>query len=455
MADSDFARYSAANFGLPSWTYTDPAYYAAEMERIIAPSWQIVCHVSDIPNAGDYQTLDLLGESILVVRGDDGAVRAFANVCRHRGMQLVEGKGCARKLVCPYHAWAYELDGRLSGVPMKGDYPALAMADNGLKPVDLDLWQGFIFVRLSPAQVPLGEGDHPQGGGGVALSETIPLYHAAHGPPPHQRWGGYTLSVAQMMAPAMAEIAPYRLAEMQPIGTPWARPRAVNWKNVGDNYSDNLHIPVAHDGLTRLFAKSYTISAHGWADRMAGDLADAPTANFWERFYQAHLPRAPHLPDALQRKWLYWKLWPNMAFDFYADQMDFMHWVPTGPETCMLRVMSYALPDAYTPENIRREMRLVRYANERINRVVNAEDTWLIERVQAGMRSRFFDAGPLATSEVCLRSFNAKVRDIMGDWLGDEKLPSRLREGPGVDKTTSRGMPAHPPLTPPASGRGI
>lgn len=363
------------DFGLPGWTYRDPDYFAVEMERVISPAWQIVCHVSDIAAPGDWRSLDLLGESIIVMRGDDGQVRAFANVCRHRGMRLVEGAGgCAKKLVCPYHAWTYALDGRLTGVPMRADYPALDMAETGLFNVDLEIWQGFVFVRLSDNGGP---------------------------------------SVATMMAPAEAEIAPYRFADMQPTAKPWSRPRAVNWKNVGDNYSDNLHIPVAHDGLTRLFGKSYRISAHGWIDRMSGELADKPSADFWERFYQAHLPRADHLPDTAQRRWLYWKLWPNMAFDIYADQIDFMHWVPTGPTTCELRVMAYALPDAFVPEDRRREMKLARYANERINRVVNREDTWLIAGVQRGMESRYFEAGPLAASEVCLRSFARRIRSII------------------------------------------
>ena len=357
------------DFGLPGWTYHGGAYHAIEMDRVVRPAWQIVCHVSDIPEAGDWQTLRLLEEHVIVVRGDDLQIRAFLNVCRHRGMRLVEGsKGCARKLVCPYHAWTYALDGRLAGVPMRGDYPVLDMGANGLFSVDLEIWQGFLFVRLKDEGGP---------------------------------------SVAAMMAPAEAEIAPYKFLEMQPTGKPWARPRAVNWKIVGDNYSDNLHIPVAHDGLTRLFAKSYAIEARGWVDKMAGEIADQPSANFWERFYQTHLPRIDHLPEVAQRRWLYFKLWPNMAFDIYADQIDFMHWVPTGPTSCELRVMAYALPDD------RRPMKLARYANERINRVVNREDSWLIEGVQQGMRSPRFTPGPLASSEVCLRNFAKRIRNLI------------------------------------------
>ncbi len=358
-----------ADFSLPGWIYHDPEFHALEMKRIIRPAWQVVCHVNEVLDPGAYRTVDMLGDSVIVIRGDDHQVRAFTNVCRHRAMRLVEGPGgCAKKLVCPYHAWVYEKDGRLSGVPNRREYPALKLEESGLVPVALEIWNGFVFIKLKDEGGP---------------------------------------SVAEMMAPAEAELAPFRLAEMQPLGKPWARPRAVNWKNVGDNYSDNLHIPVAHDGLTRLFGKSYEIAAHGWADRMSGELDEGTRGNFWEEVYRKHLPVTEHLPEAYRRRWFYWKLWPNMAFDFYPDQIDFMHWIPTSPTTCTLRVAAYALPDA------RREMKLVRYANDRINRVVNAEDTWLISRVQLGMASRTYGTGPIAASEVCLRSFAAKVRAII------------------------------------------
>ena len=356
-----------ADWSLPAWLYTDPEFLAVETARILRPSWQIVCHESDIAGPGDWRTLAYLGENVVVVRGSDGTIRGFHNVCRHRAMRLVDGdSGCAKKLVCPYHAWAYELDGRLTGVPMRADYPALDMATTGLVPVDVDIWRGFVFVRLEDDGGP---------------------------------------SVAQMMAPYDDEVAPYRFEEMRRISDVRVRERAVNWKNVGDNYSDNLHIPVAHDGLTRLFGKSYAIEAAGWVDKMSGELVDRPSADPWERFYQTHLPPVDHLPASSQRRWLYYKLWPNMAFDIYADQIDFMQWLPLSPTTCLLREMAFALPDE------RREMKLVRYANWRINRTVNAEDTWLIERVQQGMASSSYAVGPIGASEVCLRSFAAKIRD--------------------------------------------
>ena len=364
-----------ADFSLPGWIYHDPEFFALEMERVFRPSWQIVCHVSELPNPGDWRTLDYLGESVIVIRGHDGVVRAFTNVCRHRAMRLVEGTaGCAKKLICPYHAWTYETDGRLTGVPMKGEYPSLKLEESGLAPVALEIWHGFVFVRLAD-------------GGSPAVSE--------------------------MMAPFEAEVAPYRLGDMQPMGEAKLRPRGVNWKNVGDNYSDNLHIPVAHDGLSRLVGRSYRIEAHGWADRLYGDLVPADSQNFWERFYRTRLPRLAHLPPEAHGRWLYYKLWPNMAFDIYADQIDFMQWLPLTPTTCLIREMAYCLPDADTPPGQERTMKLVRYANWRINRRVNAEDTWLITRVQEGMASRSYGTGPIARSEVCLRSFAKKIRALV------------------------------------------
>ena len=350
---------------LPGWLYHDAEFFAAEQRAFLRASPQIVCHESEIADPGEWRSLDYLGESILVIRGDDGEVRAFHNVCRHRGSRLVDGEGgCARVLTCPYHAWSYDRAGALVGVPHRAEYPGLDTSDYGLKPVALENWRGFLFVRLE---------------------EGLP-------------------SVAAMMAPYEAEIAPYRFEDLRAIGRVTLRPRDLNWKTIADNYSDHLHIPIGHPGLTRLFGKSYAIEASEWVDRMEGELRDSPSANPSERAYQALLPRVDHLPDTHQRKWLYFKLFPCVAFDIYPDQVDFMQWIPTGPATSTIREISYALPDN------RREMRAARALNWRINRRVNAEDTVLITRVQRGMESAAYEPGPLGTSEACLRSLARKVR---------------------------------------------
>lgn len=354
---------------LPAWIYRDPDFFAAEQRAVFRPSWQIVCHLSDVPNPGDYHTLDFLGESLFVVRGEDDAVRAFHNVCRHRASRLVDGgKGhCGSRIACPYHHWTYALDGRLIALPHRKTFTGLDVAQHGLAPVEHEVYLGFIFVRLEPG---------------------LP-------------------SVREMMAPYTPELAAYRMEELVPQGRVTLRARAVNWKNVADNYADGLHINVAHPGLTRLFGNRYRVEAQPWVDKMWGRIVDQPSANWSERRYQHFLPEVANLPPERQRLWTYFKLWPNVALDIYPDQIDFMQFLPVSPTETLIREIAYVHPDA------RREMRAARYLNWRINRQVNLEDKTLIERVQNGMASSSYAVGPLSEKEVCLRGFARRMRELI------------------------------------------
>ena len=109
------------DFSLPGWAYWDPEFFELERQVIFHKSWHLVCHVNDVPKAGDYLTFRFLNESILTVRSPDGVVRSFHNVCRHRAARLVEGEqgNCGKRITCPYHAWTYATDGRLVGVPLR------------------------------------------------------------------------------------------------------------------------------------------------------------------------------------------------------------------------------------------------------------------------------------------------------------------------------------------------
>ena len=353
---------------LPGWLYFDPEFFAAEKDAFLRAAPQIVCHESEITEPGEWRSLEYLGESVIVIRGDDGQVRAFSNVCRHRGSRLIDGNaGCAKVLTCPYHAWSYGRDGRLVGVPHRHEYPGLETGEHGLHPVAIERWHGFLFITLEP------------------------------GAP----------SVAEMMAPYEDEVALYRFEDLRAIGRVTLRPRPLNWKTIADNYSDHLHIAIGHPGLTRLFERNYRIEAQAHVDRMEGDLVEKESANPSERAYQKLLPTVEHLPPSHRRKWLYYKLFPNVAFDIYPDQVDFMQFLPVSATETVIREISYALPDD------RREMKVARHLNWRINRRVNAEDTELITRVQLGMQSPTYEAGPLGTSEVCLRSFARKLRKMI------------------------------------------
>ena len=360
MSAAEQFQAPAMTQSLPAWLYTDPASFALERERLFRATWQIVCHLNDLPEAGDYQAFDFLDEKIVTLRGADGVVRSFHNVCRHRASRLADGTqgNCGHRLVCPYHAWSYALDGRLAAVPRWQGFEGLELAEHGLIPVEQEIWRGFVFVRLETG-----------------------------GP-----------SVAEMMSPYAAEIDAFDFEGLQPRGKVVLRPRPVNWKNVGDNYADGLHIPVAHPGLTRLFAGSYAVEARAWVDKMSGVITETPSANWSERGYQALLG------GFQERTWNYYKLWPNMAFDVYPDQVDFMQFIPVSATETLIREIAYAHPDD------RRETRAARYLNWRINRQVNAEDTVLIERVQAGMKSSSYVTGPLSPAEPCLAAFAERLR---------------------------------------------
>ena len=366
------------DLSLPGWLYFDPEFFDAEKRAVLRAAPQIICHQSEIAAPGEWRSLDYLGESIIAIRGDDNQVRAFSNVCRHRGSRLVDGTGgCAKVLTCPYHAWSYARDGSLVGVPHRSQYPGLRPDELGLVRLPLENWRGFLFVTLEP------------------------------GAP----------SVAEMMAPYEAEVTPYRFEELRAIGRVTSRPRQLNWKTISDNYSDGLHIPIGHPGLTRLFGRGYRIEANEHVDRMEGDLLDEESSNPSERAYQKYLPQVEHLPPSHRRKWLYYKLFPNVAFDIYPDQVDFMQFLPVSSTETVIREISYGLPDD------RREMRACRYLNWRINRRVNAEDTELIARVQAGMQSATYVPGPLGTSEACLRSFAQKLRRLIPEARRDAPPP--------------------------------
>jgi phenylpropionate dioxygenase-like ring-hydroxylating dioxygenase large terminal subunit len=358
--------------------YADPRFFELEREKIFRQSWHIMGHISEAPNAGDYVTLDVLGERVVTLRGQDGALRSFHNVCRHRAAKIApESRGaCGNRLVCPYHAWSYGLDGRLAGIPKWQGFEDLDKTRYGLVPVEQEIFHGFIFVRFEK------------------------------GLPP----------VAEMMAPYAAELEPYALETLVPNGRVTMRPRKVNWKNVADNYSDGMHITVAHPGLTRLFGATYKIEAKEWVDKMSGELQQNASGNWSERAYQSLLGNLTHVPAHLRRSWVYYKLWPNVALDIYPDQVDFMQFIPVSPTETLIREIAYVHPHAS------RELSAARYLNWRINRQVNAEDTSLISGVQAGMSSSSYTSGPLSPKEVCLASFAKRMRALIPE--------SRLERAP-------------------------
>ncbi len=143
---------------LPLGRYTDPAFYELERQQLFARSWLYAGHDSELPDTGSYKLCDIGGAPILLVRGEDGRIRAFYNACRHRGAPVVkETCGTARMLVCQFHSWGYDLEGQLARVPDERDFVGLCLTDRGLPPVRCEQWGGWWFVNQDPDAMPLLE----------------------------------------------------------------------------------------------------------------------------------------------------------------------------------------------------------------------------------------------------------------------------------------------------------
>jgi phenylpropionate dioxygenase-like ring-hydroxylating dioxygenase large terminal subunit/AcrR family transcriptional regulator len=369
---------------LPAWTYENDEFFALERERVFLPAWQIVGHVSDLPETGDYVTFELLGERAFVIRGRDGELRAFHNVCRHRAHAVVTGERgtCKRAIACPYHGWTYDLDGRLKGVPAAETFAPFDKTAYGLKALDLEVYLGLVFVRFV--------------GGGP--------------------------SVAERLAPYTEELSRYRFEDMVAIDEMWSEPIAVDWKNAMDNYLEDYHFTTGHPGLAALMERDYDreVSAGG-ASRLSHRMKDDPQ-RFWSvRQYRKLLPAFAHLPEELRRRWTYVTLFPNVNLDVLPDKMDFFQFLPLGPGRCILHGRTYALPDDALGAQ-RRESRAARYLSHRINWRVQDEDNALTLSVQGGLRSSAYDVGLLSDKEVVVKGLH--------DWIRERLPVARLHRAP-------------------------
>jgi choline monooxygenase len=267
---------------LPAAWYHEPSCYARERERIFAREWLLVGHESQLPQAGDAMAETLAGWPVLLVRGADGEVRGFHNVCRHRaGPLLWDGSERCRVLRCKYHGWVYELDGRLRSAPDFGDAEDFDPARFSLHPLRVAAWRGLLFANLDPEARPLE----------AALA---PFARAAAQVP---------LEAARLEARASHELA-------------------CNWKTYVENYLEGYHVPYLHPALhSEIDVKGYRV-----------EVGDGYALHF--------APPRPSVREPVYEGFWAW-LAPNAAINVYASGMSVERMLPTGPETMRIEYLFF------------------------------------------------------------------------------------------------------------------
>jgi len=365
--------------GLPWWTYFNDELLEVEKQELFRKCWQLACHVSDIPEPGDYMCFDIVGERALVVRGKDGVVRAFHNVCRHRGSRVVadEQGQCGSALVCPFHGWSYNLDGTLRAVPQKRTLPDLDPVEHGLIPLEHEIWNGFVFVRFLQSEQP---------------------------------------SVASLMRDYDAEIAPYRMADVQPLTGIEYDELPVNWKAVRDVDNEGYHVAMAHPSLQDLYGRQYEDQRHRSGMARAFAEFNAGPGKLWSvRHYKKLLPEAAHLPETHRRAWWYAGLFPNTVLMLYPDCIGFYQEYPLAVDRTVQRSAYYGLADDS------RDMKLARYLSNRIDRSTAEEDKQLIRWSWEAMQSSAFAGYILSDLEVGVRDYHDRLRQVIPAFTLEEE----------------------------------
>jgi len=346
---------------LPGRFYWDPEIFEQERQRIFRRSWQYVGHVSMLPEPGSYIVREILDQSVVVLRDRAGELRAFFNVCQHRAHRLLEGEGrLAAVITCPYHAWAYDLEGELRRARGAEGLEGFDRREFRLSSVALGSFLGFLFVNLDGKAPPFAE---------VA--------------------GGLAAEVESFSPKAAALACLYRRDY----------DLKANWKNSVENYSECFHCPISHRSLVEgaLDYASYRITVHehhhSHRSRDRGrDLG-----------YRARTEIAAKTDEFGS-----WLLWPNWCLEVYpGGNLTVFHHVPVAPERTVQKVEWYFPPHPLSAE----EQSVIDFVH-----AVRLEDIPICESVQNGLRSlgyrrgRFVvDPGRTEISEHAVHDFQAKV----------------------------------------------
>lgn len=357
--------------GLPGWTYHSDALLDLERIHLFRNHWQIACHTSDIPVPGAYQTFDAFGERALIVHGEDGEVRAFQNICRHRGSRLVINDNgiCKGALVCPFHGWVYNFDGTLRGAAQPRSFPKLDKNEFGLPAIDCEVWNGFIFIRF------------------------------IKGPQP---------SVRELMSPFDEEVAHYKMDELERTSGFYTQTSQVNWKSIRDVDNEGYHVAMAHPALQDLYGRAYHDEAYVNGTSRSRGVFDRELGSRWSvRHYAKLSTPQEHLPENLRETWLYWGLFPNAVLAATPESVQFYQEFPISTDKSLIRGAVYKY------KNETREQRAARYLAARIDQETFAEDVQLTIWSNEAMKSKDYTGFYLSDLEYGVRTHHDHIRAVL------------------------------------------
>jgi phenylpropionate dioxygenase-like ring-hydroxylating dioxygenase large terminal subunit len=326
--------------------YTDPVIFEAERKGVLARTWQFAGHGSQLEHPGDYFAFEMAGESLFCIKGRDGEIRTFYNVCQHRAHQLVSGEGSTRVVVCPYHAWTYELTGELRAAPNTKSVPGFDKSAVCLTEVRTELFLGFIFVNLDPDAAPM---DAWFPGVREELMEWLPHWDS---------------------------LKPLEWVEV---------PENCNWKVSVENYSECYHCSLNHPTFATGIIKpeTYDIQPEGYCLRHTTECQSLENMSY-------DIDRSkPH-----SEEYSSWFLWPMFSFQVYpGNVLNTYHWRAIDPDHVVVWRGWYT-EGGWDSEVIRRLA-----VQDRATTV--EEDIHLVESVQRGLKSRGYVPGPLVVDPGC------------------------------------------------------
>ena len=331
--DSDISRAAT----IPAGWYHDPAVLGRERDRVFARTWQLVGHADQVRLPGDFLTCTVADEPLVVCRGEDGVVRAFSAVCRHRGGPVAQGVGHRKSLQCAYHGWTYSLDGQLTTTP---EFEGVQRFDKSavcLPRFRAEAWGPFLFVNLDPAAPPLAEvlGSLPE------ETRRLPLEH----------------------------MSLYKRVDYEV---------ACNWKVYVDNFLEGYHIPMVHPALFReLDYAAYRVETSRFHSKQHAPIR--PRAE--ESLYRRNLE--PHEPSEA----LYYWVFPNVMFNLYPDNLQTNVILPLSAERTLTRFEWFVL-DPESPGVAEEFARSFAFSDQ-----TQKEDIAICEAVQRNLRSRTYEHG--------------------------------------------------------------